>query len=78
MPAQYFVAIEQEFVMKCRDMESAIFTMLATHFVFNLEYNHQVKNVLYFLQEKVLSFPDPNFKKTSIYISISSGIDLYQ
>ena len=29
MPAQYFVAIEQELVNECWDMESAFFTMLA-------------------------------------------------
>ena len=51
--------------------------MLAVHFVFNIEYNHQVKDVLYFLQDKVLGFPDPGFKKSSVYMSISSAIDLY-
>ena len=58
-------------------MSNAIFTMLAVHFVFNIEYNHQVKDVLYFLQDKVLGFPDPGFKKSSVYMSISSAIDLY-
>ena len=26
---------------------------------------------------KILGFPDPNVKKTSMYLSVSSGIDLY-
>lgn len=74
---QSFVAIEQEFVIECKSMANAIFTMLAVHFVFNLEYNHHVKDVLYYLQEKVLGFPDPSFKKSSLYLSISSAVDLY-
>ena len=74
---QYFLAIEQELLIECKCMSNAIFTMLAVHFVFNIEYNHQVKDVLYFLQDKVLGFPDPGFKKSSVYMSISSAIDLY-
>ena len=32
------MAIEQELAIECRSMFNAIFTMLAVHFVFNLEY----------------------------------------
>ncbi len=42
---QVFVAIEQELVLECKTFTNAIFTMLAVHFVFNLEYNHNVKDV---------------------------------
>ena len=77
MNTQFFVAIEQELVVECRCMPNAIFIMLAVHFVFNLEYNRNVKDVLYFLQERVLGFPDPLYKKSAVYMSISSAIDLY-
>ncbi len=51
--------------------------MLAVHFVFNMEYNRYVKDVLYFLQDKVLGFADPSFRKSSVYMNVSSAIDLY-
>ncbi len=33
---QYFVAIEQELLIECKSMTNALYTMLATHFVFNI------------------------------------------
>ena len=37
--------------------------MVAAHYVFNIEYHPKVKDVFYFLQEKVFGFPDASFKK---------------
>ena len=48
-------------------MEKAIFMMLAAHYIFNIEYRSSVKDVFYFLQEKVLGFPDPHVKRSSMY-----------
>lgn len=50
--------------------------MLAAHYVFNMEYHSMVKDVFYFLQEKVFDFPD-TIKKSSIYLCTTSAIDLY-
>lgn len=55
---QYFVAIEQQLLIECKSLERAIFIMLAAHYVFNMEYHSMVKDVFYFLQEKVFDFPD--------------------
>ena len=35
---QYFVAIEQQVLIECKNLERAIFIMLAVHYVFNMEY----------------------------------------
>lgn len=78
LPPLYFVAIEQQLVIECRDIDCAIFTLLAVHFVFNMEYNQKVKDIMYFLQEKVLGYVDPCFKKSSMYMNVSSAIDLYR
>ena len=50
--------------------------MFAVHYVFNIEYHSKVKDVFYFLQEKVFGFTD-TCKKSAIYLSVSSSIDLY-
>ena len=42
--------------------------MIATHYVFNIEYCAKVKDALYFIQEKVLGFSD----KSSMYRNISA------
>ena len=33
--------------------------------------------MLYYFQEKLLGSSDPKFKKSSIYMNVSSAIDLY-
>ena len=51
--------------------------MLATHYVFDIEYNSKANDVLLFLQEKVLGLPDPHVKKSSVYLSTVAGIECY-
>ena len=77
IPPTHFIAIEQELVLECRSIDSALFMMLATHYVFNMEYHPNVRDVLYYFQDKVLGFSDPLLKKSSIYMNVSSAIDLY-
>ena len=73
----HFIAIEQELVLECRSIDSALFLLIAAHFVFNIEYNSKVKDVLYYFQDKVLGLSDPTFKQSSMYRNIRSAVDLY-
>ena len=41
-----------------------------------MEYNNKIKDVLFFLQEKVLQHSD-HTKKSAVYMSLSAGIDSY-
>lgn len=77
IPPSHFIAIEQDLILECRSIDSALFLMIAAHFVFNMEYQNKVKDVFYYLQDKVLGFPDPTLKQSSMYRNISSAIDLY-
>ena len=77
LPPQYFIAVEQQVLLECKSLERAIFVMVGSHYVFNIEYHSKVKDVFYFLQEKVLGFTETSFKKSSIYLSVSSLIDMY-
>lgn len=74
---QHFIVIEQGLLVECKNFINCLYIMLAVHFVFNTEYHPKVKDVLFFLQEKVLSISDPTYKKSSPYMNISSAIDLY-
>ena len=48
--------------------------MLAVHYVFDMSYNQNVKDVLFFLQDKIAEVADPGFK---IYNNISAAIECY-
>ena len=77
IPHQFFFAVEQQLLLECRSLERAIFIMVASHYVFNIEYHPKVKDVFLFLEQKVFGFTECSFKKSSIYLSVSSSIDLY-
>ena len=73
---QLFIAIEQEIVLECKDMNGAIFALLACHYIFNIVYFPRVKDVLYFIQDKILGFGDSS-KQSSIYINTTTAVDCY-
>ena len=73
---QYFIAVEQELLLECKNFENAVFLLMAVHYVFNIEYHPKVKDVFFFLQKKVLDIPDTN-KHSPMYLSVSSAIDLF-
>ena len=50
---QYFIALEQSLIMECRDIVTALFLLLAAHYIFNLSYHAKVNELMRFLQEKV-------------------------
>lgn len=77
IPAQHFVVIEQLPLIECRGYQTAIFVLIAVHFVFNIEYHVHVKDVLYFLQDKVMGFNDPKYRKSPMYSNVSSAIMCY-
>lgn len=77
IPTSHFIAIEQDLLFECRSFKSALFLLLASHYVFNIEYCPKVKDVLYSFQDKVLQIPDSSVKQSSMYRNISAAIDLY-
>ena len=48
IPPMHTITIEQELVLECRNFDSALFMILACHYVFNMEYHLRVKDVLYY------------------------------
>ena len=77
LPPAYFIAVEQKLLMECRSFVKALFSMLAVHYVFDMSYNPNVKDVLFFLQDKIAGVTDPGYKKSAIYNNISAAIECY-
>ena len=54
---QYFIAVEQILLMQCSNAISAIFFLLAAHYIFNMAYHPKTNDILTFLQHKVAKLP---------------------
>lgn len=59
---QYFIAIEQKLVIECNSLVGAMFTLLATHYVFDLGYHTKAKDFFKFL-EHLLDIDDKTTKE---------------
>ena len=44
---------------ECKDMCSALFTLMFLHLTINIEYNSKIKDVLYYVEEKILGISNP-------------------
>ena len=76
IPSCYFIAIEHKMVVECRGILSSLFNLLAVHYVFNLEYHPKVKDILFFLQHKILGIDDPS-KKSAMYSNVTAAIECF-
>ena len=69
LAAQYFIAVEQKLMMESSNIFSAVYYVIAAHYIFNLSYHSKANFVLLFLQEKILGLQSPSVKRT---LSIST------
>ena len=75
---QLFIVVERELMMETANIVSALFNLVAAHYVFNLDYNIKAKDLFRFLQEKVFSLkPTEKSKKGITVASHTSGIARY-
>ena len=73
---QYFIAIEQKLMCECNSLTSALFNLVAVHYVFNIEYCRQVKDFFLFLEEMILNI-DGSTKLGPAYLQISAAIGCF-
>ena len=50
---QYYVAVKRKLLTESTNVATAVFFLLATHYIFNLSYHPKVTEILRFIQEKV-------------------------
>ena len=63
--------------MEANSFVSAIYYLFVTHYIFNISYNIKLKDVMFFIQEKIFKIEDSTFKKSAIYSTTSSAIECY-
>jgi len=72
---QFMVAIEQTLMLDCTEIATALFLLLASHYVFNLSYHSKADDFFTFFQEKVANIPtDKEMKKRPVGITHMNGI----
>ena len=59
---QYFVAVEQQLLL---ERPTAVFLLLATHYIFNLSYHPKAEDLLHFIQEKMAQISSATRKKVN-------------
>lgn len=56
-------------------MATAVFFLLASHYIFNLRYHPKTSDILYFIQEKVAGIPSDDRRKLTKSPVASSHIN---
>ena len=74
---QYFIAVEQHLVMESSNLVAAGFYLLSAHYIFNVQYHPKAKELLSFLQEKVLCLSSSKYKRSPAIVSHIGGISRY-
>lgn len=84
---QYMIAVEQSLILDCTEITTALFLLLATHYVFNLSYHMKADEFFTFIQEKIAKIAiDKEAKKrpvaathvneiSSIYETLKENVD---
>ena len=73
---QYFIAIEQKLVVECSGLVCAMYTLLITHYVFDLGYHPKAKDYYMFL-EHLLDISGTE-KKSANFLSTMTGIESFK
>ena len=71
---QYFVLIEQKVLCQVPSFQFALYITFSAFYVFHLEYPKVVRNVFFFLQDYVLSYPD-SLRRPATYLATASDIN---
>ena len=74
---QYFIAIEQNLVVECNSLVGAVYTLLMTHYVFDLGYHPKAKDFYMFL-EHLLDIKNSGEKKSANFLSTMTGIESFK
>ncbi len=70
---QFLVLVEQKMLCQVPSFQFSLFIMFSACYAFHLEYPRAVKNVMFFLQDYVLAYPD-SMHRPATYIVTASDI----
>ena len=74
--SQYFIVIEQSLMIECSNMMSALFSLFAVHYVFNIQYHTRLKDFFQLIEDKVIGMKTSN-KKTAVFLSVTTAAECY-
>ena len=77
LPSQYFIAIEQVIHVEVNSLVKGLYTLVALHYVYDMEYNARLKDFFMFLEDKILSIANTSIKKSVSYSSVTAAIECY-
>ena len=76
---QYLIAVEQNLTLKTDNLVSAVYLLIATHYVFNMDYHTKAKYFLTFIASKVAGISVSGYKWGTIVATHVSGLcQLYE
>lgn len=70
---QYFIVVEQTVLCQVRSLQYALFLAFSSYYVFHLEYPKPIKNVMFFFQDYILSYPN-SLRRPATYLATASDI----
>ena len=77
LPIQYFIVIEQVVHLEVSSIVKSIFLLLAFHYVYDIQYNHRLKDLFLLFEDKLLAMSTTSCKKSPTYLNVSSSIACY-
>ena len=69
----YFIFIEGRVLTQLNDFSKSLAVWFVSHYIFNLQYCKELKEIGMFIQEFLFALPSQE-RKTSSYITITSSI----
>ena len=64
-------------MLESSNVVAAIFHLLCAHYIFNLQYHPKGRELLTFLQEKVMHLSSTKYKRSPAVVSHIGGISRY-
>ena len=74
---KYFLFIESKVMFHVTSFAKAALFWFSLHYIFNLQYCKQAKEVATFFQEFVVGLPEKSKSKSGTYLTVSSDIFKY-
>ena len=69
----YFLIIERNIVADTKTFSKAVVVWFLSHYIYNIEYAREIKEVATFFQEFIFTLPSQE-KKSANYLSATTGI----
>lgn len=73
----YFLLVENQVVFSIRSFAKAMVFWFVCHYIFNLQYCKQAKEVAIFFQEFIFGLPKKSRNKSATHLTVTSDISKY-